>query len=62
VSAAMLDDKIKALLETGAAVCTAADNSCLMQIDGGLRRCAAGIRCLHLAEILASAAAAGRQS
>src|SRR5262249_45470104 len=31
VSTAMAADKIRAVLETGAAVCTAADNSCLMQ-------------------------------
>jgi L-lactate dehydrogenase complex protein LldE len=54
VSTAMAADKIKCVLETGAAVCTAGDNSCLMQIDGALRRQGAPVRCLHLAEILAS--------
>jgi L-lactate dehydrogenase complex protein LldE len=53
VSAAMLEDKMACLLQTGAEVCTAADNSCLMQIGGGLRRKGASMRCLHLAEILA---------
>jgi L-lactate dehydrogenase complex protein LldE len=53
-SAAMMDDKIRAVLDTGAAVCTAADNSCLMQIGGGLSRRRAGVRTAHLAEILAS--------
>jgi L-lactate dehydrogenase complex protein LldE len=52
VSGAMLDDKIASLLETRATVCTAADNSCLMHIGGGLRRRTSGVRCLHLAEIL----------
>lgn len=54
VSTAMLHDKVAAVLETGARVCTAADNSCLLQIGGGLSRAGAAVRCLHLAEILAS--------
>jgi L-lactate dehydrogenase complex protein LldE len=54
VSEAMLDDKLTALLETRAAFCTAADNSCLMHIGGGLRRRGAGVKCLHFAEILAT--------
>ena len=40
------------IVETGAEVCTATDNSCLMQINGVLARTAPGRRCLHLAEIL----------
>jgi L-lactate dehydrogenase complex protein LldE len=53
-SAAMLGDKIAAILASGAEVCTATDSSCLMHIDGGLRRQRAGVRTVHLAEILAS--------
>jgi L-lactate dehydrogenase complex protein LldE len=53
-SAAMLGDKIASLLDTGAEVCTAVDSSCLLQIGGGLSRQRAGIRTMHLAEILAS--------
>src|SRR5258708_24599343 len=53
VSTAMLDDKLGGVLATGARVCTATDNSCLMHIGGGLRRKASDVRCLHLAEILA---------
>jgi L-lactate dehydrogenase complex protein LldE len=53
-SAAMLADKCRAVASTGAEVCTALDPSCLMQIGGGLRRQRAGVRTLHLAEILAS--------
>ena len=34
VSSAMAADKVRCVLETGAEVCTAADNSCLMQIGG----------------------------
>jgi L-lactate dehydrogenase complex protein LldE len=53
-STAMLADKCNAVLSTGAEVCTAVDNSCLMQIGGGLSRGESGVRTLHLAEILAS--------
>jgi L-lactate dehydrogenase complex protein LldE len=56
-SAAILDDKIKNLLSTEAEVCTAADNSCLLQIGGALSRRSAGVRVIHLAEILAGEAA-----
>jgi L-lactate dehydrogenase complex protein LldE len=53
-SAAMLADKVAAVLDTRAEVVTAADNSCLMQIGGALSRQRAGVRALHLAEILAA--------
>ena len=52
-SAAMLSDKIRRVLDTEAEVCAAGDNSCLMHIGGGLRRLRAGVRTVHLAEILA---------
>jgi L-lactate dehydrogenase complex protein LldE len=54
-SIAMLTDKVRAILDTGAEVCVAADNSCLMHIDGALSRQRAGVRTMHLAEVLASA-------
>ncbi len=53
-SAAMLTDKLRAILDTGAEVCTALDCSCLLHIGGGLSRQRAGVRTAHLAEILAS--------
>jgi L-lactate dehydrogenase complex protein LldE len=53
-SAAMLSDKLRHVLDTEAEVCTAGDNSCLMHIGGGLGRLRAGVRTVHLAEILAS--------
>lgn len=56
VSAAMLSDKVRCVLNTGAEVCTAVDNSCLMHIGGALRRQRTGVCTLHLAEILASTA------
>ncbi|HEX4155154.1 MAG TPA: (Fe-S)-binding protein [Acidobacteriaceae bacterium] len=54
VSGAMLEEKMADVLATGAAVCTATDNSCLMHIDGGLHRRRSAVRTMHLAEILAS--------
>lgn len=53
-STAMLTDKVRAVLDTGAEVCTAGDNSCLTHIGGGLSRMRTGVRTVHLAEILAS--------
>ncbi|MBO0819104.1 MAG: (Fe-S)-binding protein, partial [Actinobacteria bacterium] len=54
VSTAMLADKMRNVLATGAEVCTAGDSSCLMHIGGGLSRLRAGPRAVHLAEILGS--------
>jgi L-lactate dehydrogenase complex protein LldE len=53
-STAMLADKMRHVLDTGADVCTAGDASCLMHIGGGLARLRTGTRTVHLAEILAS--------
>jgi L-lactate dehydrogenase complex protein LldE len=53
-SSAILADKLRHVLDTRAEVCVAADNSCLMHIGGALRRRRAGVRTMHLAEILAS--------
>jgi L-lactate dehydrogenase complex protein LldE len=52
VSAAMLADKTACVKRTSADVCAALDNSCLMQIYGGLHREGSPVRTLHLAEIL----------
>jgi len=56
-STAMLQDKMEAIVGTGADVCTAGDASCLMHIGGGLARLHTEVRTVHLAEILASTAA-----
>jgi L-lactate dehydrogenase complex protein LldE len=53
-SSAMLADKCESVGATGAEFCTALDNSCLLQIGGGLSRAGAPARPIHLAEILAS--------
>ena len=51
---ALADAQLRRVLDTRAEVCTAADNSCLMHIGGALRRQRAGVRTMHLAEILAA--------
>ena len=53
-SIAMLGDKCRAVVASGAEICTAVDASCLMQIGGGLARGRTGVRTMHLAEILVS--------
>jgi L-lactate dehydrogenase complex protein LldE len=54
-SVAILSDKVRAVLDTGAEVVTAADVSCLMHIGGALSRQRTGVRAVHVAEILAAA-------
>jgi L-lactate dehydrogenase complex protein LldE len=53
-STAMLTDKVRAVLDTGAEIVCAADSSCLMHIGGALGRQRTGVRTLHLAQILAA--------
>src|SRR5690606_21119888 len=53
-STAMLADKMRNVLDTGAQVLCAGDNSCLMHIGGGLSRLKTGVQTVHLASILAS--------
>ncbi|WP_283134643.1 (Fe-S)-binding protein [Rhizohabitans arisaemae] len=54
VSTAMGIDKVTNVISTGAEVLCAADNSCLTHLGGTLSRLRAGVRTVHLAEILAS--------
>ena len=54
VSISMASDKARHVRETGAEGLVAGDNMCLMNIGGVLRRQRAGVRIMHLAEILAS--------
>jgi L-lactate dehydrogenase complex protein LldE len=54
VSSAMLTTKLSDVLSTRAEFCTAVDNSCLMHLGGALHRQFAGMRTIHLAQILAS--------
>ena len=53
-SVAMGSDKARHVRESGAEVLVAGDSSCLMHIGGLLGRQRAGVRVLHLAEVLAS--------
>jgi L-lactate dehydrogenase complex protein LldE len=53
-SSAMLADKVRCVLDTGAEFCTAGDNSCLMHIYGGLHRQKLPVKTIHIAQILAS--------
>ena len=62
VSSAMLAEKVQAVLNTRAEMCTACDNSCLMHIEGALHRQRTGVRTIHLAEILAGTDVTGASS
>lgn len=53
-SVAMGADKARHIRETGAEIVVAGDNSCLTHIGGVLSRQRAGVRTVHLAEILAA--------
>ncbi len=56
LSVAMLDAKLQAVERAGVDAVVSGDVSCLMQIDGRLRRTGSGVRVAHLAEVLAEAA------
>jgi L-lactate dehydrogenase complex protein LldE len=57
VSSAMLAVKLQDVVATGAEYCTALDNSCLMHLGGAMHRQYAGMKTIHMAQILASTAA-----
>ncbi len=54
VSSAMLAVKLQDVLFTRAEYCTALDNSCLMHMGGAMHRQYAGMKTIHMAQILAS--------
>ena len=58
ISAAMVDEKVDHILQTSADLVVGLDMSCLMNIDGRLRRRRAPVRVEHLAQVLAGRAAA----
>lgn len=62
VSSAMLGAKLLDLLNTKADYCTALDNSCLMHLGGALHRQYAGMRTIHIAQILASTEGAAEEA
>ncbi len=53
VSVLMGRDRIKDHMDAGAEVITATDSSCLMHLEGIIRRSRLGVRTVHIAEILA---------
>ena len=50
----MVGDKTRHIRETESEFVTGGDSSCLMNIGGALSRQRAGVRAIHMAEILAS--------
>lgn len=52
VSGEMVDEKVDSILETGADYLVGADTSCLMNIEGRLRRRGSNIKVVHIIEIL----------
>jgi L-lactate dehydrogenase complex protein LldE len=53
ISTAMTGEKLESIERSGADWVTGVDSSCLMQIDGMLRKRGSHIRCVHIADILA---------
>ena len=53
VSAAIGEDKIRRIEQSGAQYLIATDVSCLMHLDGLLRRHQVPVKTMHLAELLA---------
>jgi len=62
ISTAILQEKVRNLLASGADILTSTDVSCLMHIGGALSREGAPIRTLHLAEVLALGLEEARRS
>ena len=54
VSGAMARTKIESIRKTEANTVVSIDSSCLMQLDGAIRRADLPVRSMHLAEVLAS--------
>jgi len=53
ISGAMARTKVDSIRRTGASAVVSIDSSCLMQIEGAMRREGLDIQALHLAEVLA---------
>ena len=54
ISAAMLEDKLNRIAESGAQVLVANDCGCLMHVAGGAHRRGMALETMHLAQVLAS--------
>lgn len=59
ISTAMVDDKINNILASGADTVTGCDISCLMNIEGRLKRRQENVKVRHIAEILAGTEVSG---
>ncbi len=54
ISGGMARTKMDSIVKTGASTVVSIDSSCLMQLEGAIRRASLPIRTMHLAEVLAS--------
>ena len=54
ISAAIGEEKVRAIERSGAAAVVSCDSGCLMHIAGLLRRRGSSVACLHIAELLTS--------
>ena len=54
ISGAMANTKIESIQQTGADLVVSVDSSCLMQLEGTMRKQGLAISTMHLAEVLAS--------
>jgi L-lactate dehydrogenase complex protein LldE len=54
ISAAILEDKVKNIIDSGADAVVGVDMSCLMNIQGLLSRKKSGVKVMHIAELLAT--------
>jgi L-lactate dehydrogenase complex protein LldE len=54
VSRAMMDDKVRSILASGADTVVTCEPGCLMNIAGGLRKAGSGVRALHIIDLLAA--------
>jgi L-lactate dehydrogenase complex protein LldE len=59
ISTAICDEKVASIERSGAQTVVACDSSCLMQIAGLMSRKGMPVRCMHIAELLASQADGG---
>jgi L-lactate dehydrogenase complex protein LldE len=53
ISGGMVRTKIDSIMRTGADIVVSIDSSCLMQLEGAIRRAGVPVRAMHLAEVLA---------
>ena len=56
LSAAMADEKLRSVDRSGAGTLVSCDMGCLMHLEGRARRLGLPLRCLHVAEVLATPA------